>query len=235
MERARRNLTTAAEILDGTRDLETGRPKQRTGFTFPPRQELSQEEMDREEYLALYCDEDGDLHSPPPKWVEEDFGRDWVGFERHMAAWEADERARIARAEENKRRIWSSGLPERRDRLAAIEAMPAPQLTERILETARAIFDWMRTRVAAARGTLGEDHPLSRQMRTEWRATLAACPRTQDQARQDLEDRRRDLVEDATPIWQEGARLWEQVEQRREAAKQLPPAPSPYSGPGPSM
>jgi|AntRauTorckE5430_2_1112549.scaffolds.fasta_scaffold93742_1 hypothetical protein len=77
-------------------------------------------------------------------------------FIRHFAAWETAEKVRMDRAEKNKRGIWKDQFPKKRQELREYRQMNATQITKEQLQAVRAVFDWLRGRVAAAKQTLQE-------------------------------------------------------------------------------
>ena len=77
--------------------------------------------------------------------------------------------------------------------------------------------------VTAAKGTLGKDHNLTRQMQADWSEVLS-----------ETRQKEQDLNRQARSIWAEGSRLWQDVENRQDTANPPPPSSSP-SELGPSM
>lgn len=230
--RAVRNRDAAAEILAGRRELMTGRPKP-TGepYTLPPRAgpRPTEEEIAEAEHHAFCCDDDGHECIPYPPPIPQDYGGD-DAYRSARAAWEDAERARIERAAREKHAAWTERLPELRHQLGATER--AQVILAQALEAARSIFDWMRERVATARGTLGADHETAQAMQADWLDAIADHPRTHGAVRTAALDRARDLDRQAAPIWDEGARLWQEVEHRRQRQHQ-PDRPRRYDpGPG---
>ena len=235
--RAARNRDAAAEILAGRRELMTGRPKP-TGepYTLPPRAgpRPTEEEIAEAEHHAFCCDDDGHECIPYPPPIPQDYGGD-DAYRSARAAWEDAERARIERAAREKHAAWTERLPELRRQLGATER--AQVILAQALEAARSIFDWMRERVATARATLGRDHETAQAMQADWLDAIADHPRTHGAVRTAALDRARDLDRQAAPIWDEGARLWQEVEHRRQHQRQLDrprrydPGPGGPSGP----
>ena len=233
--RAARNRDAAAEILAGRRELMTGRPKP-TGepYALPPRAgpRPTEEEIAEAEHQAFCCDDDGHECIPYPPPIPQDHGDD-DAYRSARAAWEDAERARIERAAREKHAAWTEHLPELRRRLGATER--AQVVLAQALEAARSIFDWMRERVATARGTLGADHETAQAMQADWLDAIADHPRTHGAVRTAALDRARDLDRQADPIWDEGARLWQEVEHRRrhrpDHARRYDPGPGGPSGP----
>ncbi len=235
--RAARNRDAAAEILAGRRELMTGRPKP-TGepYALPPRAgpRLTEAEIAEAEHRAFCCDDDGHECIPYPPPIPQDYS-DPDAYRRARAAWEDAERARIEWAAREKHAAWTEHLPELRRQLGATER--AQVILAQALEAARSIFDWMRERVATARGTLGADHETAQAMQADWLDAIADHPRTHGAVRTAALDRARDLDRQTAPIWDEGARLWQEVEHRRQHRRQLDrtrrydPGPGGPSGP----
>lgn len=233
-------------MLDGTRDLRTGRLVQAPGRerlgVLPPRTGLkpTEEELARQEYLDTWCDADGHEFLPSPEPSRGEYGGHEEQYEAARTAWERAERHRIAHAESAKQATWDEGLPERRRALRDVEAAMRPGgsaggLARRAIEAARAAFDWMRERVAAARGTLGRGSPVTTSLETQWLDTLADHTDAHDAVRADHENQARALQGEASEARVDTDGLWQEVERRREAERARQAAWSAYrglSGPG---
>ena len=220
--RAERNRRTAAEILDGRRELATGQFKPTGGrFTLPPRTSprLTPEEEAEQDHLQNWCDADGHEFMPYPEPFPQDYEGHAARFEAAHAAWEEAEAARLDRAAREKRATWDERMPEFHHRLGAIEAEAArARIVGRAIEAARSIFDWMRERIEAVRGTLGRESPVAKVLEADWLDAIAEHPRAHDAVREDHHGRTHALEDQARSIWDEGARLWRDVEHRRDAA-----------------
>ena len=125
LARAEGNRRNAAEILDGRRELATGRLKP-TGkrFTLPPPlfPHPTDEEIAEQAYLDTWCDADGHEFMPYPEPFLQDYEGHAARFEAAHAAWEQAEADRLDRAAREKRAAWDERAPELRRRLGAIEA-----------------------------------------------------------------------------------------------------------------
>ena len=231
LARAEGNRRNAAEILDGRRELATGRLKP-TGkrFTLPPPlfHQLTDEEIAEQAYLDTWCDADGHEFMPYPEPSLRDYEGHAARFEAAHAAWERAEAGRLDRAAREKRATWDERAPELRRRLGTIEAEAARTgIVGRAIEAARSVFDWMRERIEAARGTLGRASPVTRALEADWLDAIADHPRAHGAVRDDHRERTRVLEDQARSVWDEGARLWREVEHRREAARRPEPRPDP--------
>ena len=230
LARAEQNRRTAAEILDGRRELATGRLKPTGGrFTLPspllPR--LTDEEMAEQDYFDAWCDADGHGFMPYPEPFPEDYEGRAARYEAARTEWKQAEADRLDRAAREKRATWDERAPELRRRLGMIETEGAHAgIVGRAIEAARSIFDWMRERVGAARGTLGRASPVTRALEADWLDVIADHPRAYDAVRDDHHRRARVLEDQARPIWDEGARLWSEVEHRRKGVRR-PDRPDP--------
>ena len=235
LARAEGNRRNAAEILDSRRELATGRLKP-TGGRFvlppPPFPRLTDEERAEQDYLDAWCDADGHEFMPYPEPSLRDYEGHAARFKAAHTAWERAEADRLDRAAQEKRATWDERAPELRRRLGAIEAGAARTgIVGRAVEAARSVFDWMRERVEAARGTLGRASPVTRTLEADWLDAIADHPRAHDAVRDDHRERTRTLEDQARSVWDEGARLWREVEHRREAARRPDPQPA-YRGLG---
>ena len=94
----------------------------------------------------------------------------------------------------------------------------------------------MRERVGAARGTLGRANPVTKALEAEWLGAIADHPCAHDAVRDDHHRRTRALRDQARSIWDEGARLWLDVQEWREGGRRPDPRPrlSPDPRPDPS-
>jgi len=225
LSRARQNLQNAQDILEGKADLVTGKRKP-TGerFTLPERSDsdLSEEAAAHEEYLANWCDEDGDEVFPAPRPYPTDYEDTKKGqqaFADHLAEWEAGEAIRISRAERNKRRIWEREFPRKRKQLREITRLNPVQIIGDTLQLARSIFDWMRERVVLARNILGEKHDLTKQMKADWGEALVENKMTHELVRRDHEEGTHQADASAQSIWDRSEKAWVEVEAKREAHK----------------
>ena len=228
--RAEQNRRTAAEILDGRRELATGRLKP-TGGRFilppPPFSRLTDEEMAEQDYFDAWCDADGHGFMPYPEPFPEEYEGRAARYEAAHAEWKQAEADRLDRAAREKRATWDEQAPQLRRRLSVIEAQAAHAgIVGRAIEAARSIFDWTRERVGAARGTLGRANLVTRALEADWLNVIADHPRAHDAVRDDHRRRTRALEDQARPIWDEGARLWREVEHRREGTRR-PDRPDP--------
>ena len=231
LARAEGNRRNAAEILDGRRELATGRLKPTGGrYTLPPPPfpHPTDEERAEQEHLDTWCDADGHEFMPYPEPFPQDYEGATARFEAAHAAWKRAEADRLDQAAREKRATWDDRAPELRRRLGAIEAeAPRAGIVGRAIEAARSVFDWMRERVEAARGTLGRASPVTRALEADWLDAIADHPRAHDAVRDDHHERTRALEDQARSVWDEGARLWREVEHRREAARRPEPRPDP--------
>ena len=215
---------TAQEILDDKRDLMTGEWKPSKGKSIlPPRTgpEPTEEEMAHAEYLAVYCDADGDEMFSPPKPNRQDYHDPNQSklFEEHLDQWHAGETARLERAAENKREIWHREFPAKYLHLTRINHLPPANLTNDILDVARSIFDWMRERVSAAKNLLGEKHSLVYEMQSDWIKALTRNEPTQELIRQDDLQQEQQTSRKIKPTQDETRQLWNDIEEKRKDHK----------------
>lgn len=232
-------------MLDGSRDLATGRPRTTPGGhprarlgTLPPRAgpRLTDEEIAREEHLAASCDADGhEIASPPPP-IRQDCEAAGLDYDTERAAWLRTEVERERHVSASKRRIWEEGLPLRLDVLAAAQAEAGGGAwSARALDAARAALDWMRERVATAISTLGRTLQ-TRAMEQSWLESLADHLPAMDAVRADHEDQAKTLRQKAGDVRSETAELRREVDRRREVERAREAQAGRYSGPsGPGM
>lgn len=224
LARSKQNRRIAAEILDGRRELATGRLKPTGGrFILPPPllPRLTEEEMAEQDYFDAWCDADGHGFMPYPEPFPEEYEGRAARYEAAHAEWKQAETDRLDRAAREKRATWDEQAPELRRRLGVIEAQAVHTgIVGRAIEAARSIFDWTRERVGAARGTLGRTSSVTRALEADWLDVIADHPRAHDAVRADHRRRAHVLEDQARPIWDEGARLWSEVKHRREGTRQ---------------
>ena len=245
LETAERQRAILAGMLDGSRDLATGRlkappgghPRARLG-TLPPRAgtQPTEAEIAREEHLAASCDADGhEIVSPPPP-IRQDCESAGLDYDAERAAWlrVVDERERHVSA--SKRRIWEEGLPLRLDVLAAAQAEAGGGAwSARALDAARAALDWMRERVVTAISTLGRTLQ-TRAMEERWLESLADHLPAMDAVRADHEDQAKALRQQAGDVRSETVELHREVEREREVERIREAQARRHSGPsGPGM
>lgn len=203
---------------------------------------VTDEDLAHQEYLAVWCDADGDERDPSPKPQRLDYNREVSGyreFKAHLADWEFEDQARLERAIQNKRQIWLEGYDQRHRQLVTIEQTIRVKgtLSQDLMSAARAVFEWLRERFLAARNTLGEAHEFTKHIEANWKITLGATRATQDHILKTDQEAEQALIQKTRPIEETAQQLWREVEEKREAYKAAAPKrkPPPPSFSGPSM
>lgn len=223
LAKAKRDLKKAQEVLDGRRALfteelmATGEPYKLTSASSDV---VTDEEIAEQEYLDNFCDADGDEMIPHLQPSPAHYGGtsdEQEMFSRHLADWKSGEKARLARAEKNKSRIWEDEFPKKRQALREYSQMGATQIKGQPLEAVRSIFDWLRERVVAARQTLGEQHELTLRMLSDWAEVLVENKRLHDALLQDHQQVSADLDDEARLIGETEKLLRIDVEAKRDA------------------
>lgn len=236
LAKAKRDLKTAEEVLDGRRALFTEElvaTGERYKLTSASSDGATDEEVAEQEYRDNFCDADGDEMIPYLQPSPADYGGtpdEQEMFSRHLADWKSGEKARLARAEKNKRTIWQDEFPKKRQALREYSQLDATQITGEPLEAVRSIFDWLRERVAAARQTLGEQHELTRRMLSDWAEVLVENKGLHDAVLQDYQQDSADLDDEARVIGETEKKIRADVEAKRDAYRNPQNGLSTYKG-----